>query len=56
MKYKEALEVRERLSGAYMLQHPFKGLVFVLKDGSYMTTGEYKDLSLKSLMFLFRGR
>jgi hypothetical protein len=56
MKGSEATKVRERLRGAYLFQHPHKGMLYVLTDGSHMSVREYKDLSFKSLMFLFRGR
>jgi hypothetical protein len=56
VKLKEAEQMRERLRGAYLLLHPHRGMVYVLTDGTYMSVKEYKDLRIKSLMFLFRGR
>jgi hypothetical protein len=48
-------KMRETLKGAYLHQHPHRGLVYVLKDGSYMSVSEYERLSFKCCMFLFRG-
>lgn len=56
MDWGEASKVRERLRGAYLFQHPHKGLLYVLADGEHMSVKEYKEMNIKSLMFLFRGR
>ncbi len=53
-RVKEADEIRERLKGSCLHEHPHLGRVMRLSDGTFLSLAEYKALYMRTFSWLWR--